>query len=234
MVQQWERGDHIPGVIYRPLYARVTGLPELELFGAPLPPGPRSRPDPGYARLRRGVDETLTIGAMPPAALDDWESSVLRHAEATRDRPAIALMHDLAADLAELSHALKRQRSAGTVVHLTRTVAQMAGLMCLTLIKLDDRTAFRQWARTARIAAAEARDSDTHAWVLAQEAYGHYYASDFTEAIALAEMSQQVNSRWSGPSWQRHWRPVLKRLSGRRGPRRPAQPSGALRVCSTS
>uniref|UniRef100_UPI0013F155D4 hypothetical protein n=1 Tax=Actinomadura roseirufa TaxID=2094049 RepID=UPI0013F155D4 len=33
-----------------------------------------------------------------------------------------------------------------------------------------------------------------------------YYASDFTEAIALAEMSQQVNSRWSGPSWQRPWR----------------------------
>ncbi|WP_131741263.1 transcriptional regulator [Actinomadura roseirufa] len=47
MIKQWERGDYIPGPIYRPLYARVTGLSELDLFGddgettvaEPLPAG---------------------------------------------------------------------------------------------------------------------------------------------------------------------------------------------------
>ncbi|WP_157430974.1 hypothetical protein [Actinomadura macra] len=33
MIQQWERGDHIPGPIYRPLYAHLTGTSEAELFG---------------------------------------------------------------------------------------------------------------------------------------------------------------------------------------------------------
>ncbi|MFC5746032.1 hypothetical protein [Actinomadura rugatobispora] len=32
MIKQWERGDSVPGPIYRPLYAKVTGKTEAELF----------------------------------------------------------------------------------------------------------------------------------------------------------------------------------------------------------
>jgi tetratricopeptide (TPR) repeat protein len=64
--------------------------------------------------------------------------------------------------------------------------------MMLTLVKLDDRTSFRRWARTARAAAGEVGDPVTHAWVLAQEAYGHYYADDLDEAIAVAQGAQAV------------------------------------------
>jgi tetratricopeptide (TPR) repeat protein len=68
----------------------------------------------------------------------------------------------------------------------------MAGLMCLTLVKLDDRHAFRSWARTARIAAQEAGDPVTHSWVRAQEAYGHYYAGDLPQAIDVAQDAQRL------------------------------------------
>jgi len=63
---------------------------------------------------------------------------------------------------------------------------------CLTLIKLDERRAFRGWAATARVAATEADDPATYSWVLAQEAYGHFYGDDFREAVRVARQAQVV------------------------------------------
>jgi len=73
----------------------------------------------------------------------------------------------------------------------------MAGLMCLTMIKMNERAAFRGWARTARLAANEAGDPLTYSWVRAQEAYGHYYSGDFTEAIYVAQHSQVLSGQIS-------------------------------------
>jgi hypothetical protein len=111
---------------------------------------------------------------------------------ATKHRPVSLLLGDLTADFVELKRALTRCRSSSTLRQLTRTAAHMSGLMCLTLIKLDERAAFRGWARTARIAAVEAGDPVTHSWVLAQEAYGHYYSDDLTDAVDVARQAQAV------------------------------------------
>jgi tetratricopeptide (TPR) repeat protein len=66
----------------------------------------------------------------------------------------------------------------------------MSGLMCLILVKLDERDGFRNWARTARIAAQEIGDPETYSWVRAQEAYGHYYSGDLPQAIDVARDAQ--------------------------------------------
>jgi tetratricopeptide (TPR) repeat protein len=100
------------------------------------------------------------------------------------------MLSSLTSDLIELRCALARCRSSATMRHLTRVVAQMAGLICLTLVKLDSRNEFRSWARTARIAAQEAGDPATCSWVRAQEAYGHYYAGDLVHAIEVARDAQ--------------------------------------------
>jgi hypothetical protein len=71
----------------------------------------------------------------------------------------------------------------------------MAGLMCLTLIKMDERAAFRRWARTARLTAREAGDLLTHSWVRAQEAYGHYYSGDLPEAVQVARHAQELSGK---------------------------------------
>jgi hypothetical protein len=146
----------------------------------------------GIERLRRGLNEALTDGTMADASLDDWERAVVRYGRLSRDRPAIVLLDDLATDLDELRRALARHRSASALRRLTRVAAQMAGLMCLTFCRLDDRPAFRRWARTARLAANEAGDKETRSWVLAQEAYGHYYSADLLEAIEVAKHAQAI------------------------------------------
>lgn len=142
-------------------------------------------------QLRYALDDTFNEGAMTPVTLDDWESAVVRYGLISRDRPARLLVSDLASDIAELRRLLSNRRPLSTARRLARLTAQMTGLMCLALIKLDDRHAFRGWARTARTAAHEAGDPETLSWVLAQEAYGHYYSGDYLEAIAVSAMAEE-------------------------------------------
>jgi hypothetical protein len=86
----------------------------------------------GDARLTLGADGSIDIAAGP----DEWEDP----------RPPTSWNFDASSP-------------AGTVLRrLTRVTAQIAGLMLLTLIKLDVPLAARNWARTARVAADEAGD----------------------------------------------------------------------------
>jgi tetratricopeptide (TPR) repeat protein len=144
--------------------------------------------------VRKSLHEMVGDNPMSEAAIGDWEQTVLQHARATRYQHPCVLIDGLMSDLADLEQELARCRSASALRRLMRVAAQMAGLMCLTLVKLDERTASRKWARTARVAADEAGDPVTLAWVLAQEAYGYYYGGDINEAIDIAERAQAAVS----------------------------------------
>lgn len=142
--------------------------------------------------IRRTLNEAVGDNPMSDTTVEDWERTVLEHGRAARYQPPEILAGNLAADLVDLRDELARCRSARTMRRLTRVAAQMAGLMCLALVKLDERSAFRRWARTARIAATEVGDPATLAWVRAQEAYGHYYAGGLLEAIDVARHAQDI------------------------------------------
>jgi Helix-turn-helix domain len=158
-----------------------------------IPSGPAALHE--AEQVRRGLDAVLHGATVSEAVLEDWERTAFRYGEYTRDRPAGALLMDLTVDLSDLKQAMARCRSASALRRLTRVAALMSGLMVLTVVKLDDRAAFRRWARTARRAAQEADDPVTHAWVLAQEAYGHYYAEDPAQAIDVAQEAQAAAPR---------------------------------------
>jgi tetratricopeptide (TPR) repeat protein len=68
----------------------------------------------------------------------------------------------------------------------------MSGLACLSVVRLDERKEFGCWAKTARTAAVQAGDSATLSWVLAQEAYGHFYADRLTDALSAARHAQEL------------------------------------------
>jgi transcriptional regulator with XRE-family HTH domain len=142
--------------------------------------------------LRQELGDVLCEGSMAEGSLDEWEQSVLQHGRATRDRPAGRIYADLTADLAELKRAVRRCHTASALRRLTRMTAQMSGLMYLTLVKLDKPNTSRRWARTARIAAQESDDPATQSWVLAQEAYGHFYSGDLAGAITVARHAQDT------------------------------------------
>lgn len=141
-------------------------------------------------RLRTEVNDIVAGEALSGSSLDDWERAVAQHGRATRYKPGQVLLRDLLLDFAELRRLLERPRSASTVRTLTRTAAELAGLVSLTLIKLGQAEAAKEWVRTARLAADEADHPRVRAWVLAQDAYIDYYRGDLHGAIATAEDAQ--------------------------------------------
>lgn len=143
--------------------------------------------------LRQQMNE-LFGDAMSEASIEEWERIAIRYAKATRDRAAGILLGDISQDLAELNRAIERQRSVQALRRLTRVAAQMSGLMLLIFCLLDDRHAFRRWARTASLAGNEAGDPETLSWILAQEAYGHYYAGDISEAVDVSRRASEIVS----------------------------------------
>lgn len=209
-VARWEAGEYSPQPWQRPRIAEAFGLSPGEFNGL-LDEGETMGGVVGLVEILPGVDvtlsrieqlrcslnETIAETAMTSVGLDDWEQTVFRHGQVARDRAPSVLLGDLSADLGELHSALVRCRSLSALRRLTRCTAQMAGLMCLTLIKLDERIAFRGWARTARLAADESGDPLTYSWVRAQEAYGYYYSGDFTEAIYVAQHAQVLSDQIS-------------------------------------
>ncbi|MGH8939996.1 MAG: helix-turn-helix domain-containing protein, partial [Actinomycetes bacterium] len=120
------------------------------------------------------------------------EHTVHRYALTFYGRPAAELLVSLTADFTELRRLLERRRAVLVPTRLMRVVAQFAGLMCATLVRLDDQVAARNWARTAKTVAHEAGDSKLHAWVLSQEAYSLYYGGDLVEAAYVAAQAQHV------------------------------------------
>ena len=216
-IARWEAGETEPQPWLRPKLAAALGiavadvarlldvgpvsspgavleLPDQELLlGDQIPRRPAE-----FAALvtdtaehrRQELHDVLTGGLVSTAALDDWEQTVWRYGVGAKDQLPPQLLADLFTDVGDLQLLMQACRSASALRRLTRVAAQLAGLICLTLIKLDDRTAFRRWARTARLAATETDDLATISWVLAQEAYGHFYGGDTAEAVTVAQQAQ--------------------------------------------
>jgi tetratricopeptide (TPR) repeat protein len=145
-------------------------------------------------QVREGLADLLAEDAATRTSLDDWDHAVLRHGRATRDQPGEALLRDLGTDLAALKGTMRQHHTASALRRLTRAAAQLSGLMCLTLCRLDQPHAAHRWARTGVLAAERAGDPDTACWVLAQEAYGYFYAENLADAIGAARHAQAVVS----------------------------------------
>jgi len=145
--------------------------------------------------LRQGVTDQVAGTAMGTCSVEEWELTAAAHARATRYRPAALQLSDLANDVADLWRVLGSRQSVSSLRRVTRVAAQLAGLMSLTLIKLDERAASLRWARTAWTAANEVEDPSIQSWVGAQEAYAHYYAGEHVAAVNVARRAQAVGGR---------------------------------------
>ncbi|WP_331733439.1 XRE family transcriptional regulator (plasmid) [Embleya sp. NBC_00888] len=194
--ERWMAGD-VKGRPY-PDTCRVLehlfGVPAADLF-SPMPEPEVSKP--GDEDFRREIHDALTRGRQGAAQARVWEEVVLRHALATRRRPDAELLPELRRDFVALTTALEQPQSLAGLRTLTRTAAWMGGLMTLCLVRSGAHERARAWARTAWTAADEADDDAVRAWVLAEDAYGLFYAGDPSGAAALARRAQGAGG-WRG------------------------------------
>jgi transcriptional regulator with XRE-family HTH domain len=147
---------------------------------------------PAFDDLRRLIDERVGSSSIGASGLDRWQEIVELHAAATRHRPPFVLARELADDLLELRRLLSLPQRATMVTEITRLTAQMAGMMSLTLLKVNDQHGSRVWARTALHAADESGDRRIGGWVRAQQAHTAYYAGDLAGAIRLARGARAI------------------------------------------
>ncbi|SFF75045.1 Helix-turn-helix domain-containing protein [Actinacidiphila alni] len=142
--------------------------------------------------LHRSISEALTAaGPMTDAGIRDWEYTVALHGKSTRWRPESELLPDLLSDIADLQRILNHRHTPQARRRLTTCLAQLAGLIALTLLKTGDPGA-RDWWRTGRAAANAAEDRATLSWIYAQQAYQLYYDGDLRGALELAGHAQYV------------------------------------------
>jgi transcriptional regulator with XRE-family HTH domain/tetratricopeptide (TPR) repeat protein len=189
-----QRNSHVrsAAVAHRARTAAIgSGIPDPGLGSATDVGGAASGLDQAES-VRRWLTGVLVGGAVSPSSIDAWEQAVLHHGRATRIRPAGEHLTELMADLAEVGHLIERSRSASSLRSLVRVTAHLSGLVCLLFVKLDERDAFRRWAATARVAAAESGEPATLSWALAQEAYGHFYSGDLRAAVSTAQQAQEL------------------------------------------
>jgi hypothetical protein len=131
-------------------------------WARPIPASANRASAGGPSRRSSGSGRACTTPSAPARSPPQgWRSGRKPWAGTAWPRvtaPAGLLLGELAADVVELQRVLARRHTASALRRLTRITAQLAGLMFLTLIKLDVPLAARNWARTARVAADEAGD----------------------------------------------------------------------------
>ncbi len=189
MIQQGERGDHVPGPIYRPLYARVTGMTEEELFGVLPPAAPfvgtdedrrhllaclsllgvetASRTEP-LEPIRQALMKALPGGAREHL-VQHWEEVAYEQGHAFLTTPPDQLLPDLAADIVTLLAGVQSAKGS-TKPALCGPAGKLAALTAMTASNLGQQRHARDWWSTARHAADASKDRDLRTWVRGHEA----------------------------------------------------------------
>lgn len=95
---------------------------------------------------------------------------------------------ELTGEITDLQRPLNHRHPPHIRRRLTRAMAQMSGLIALTLLKMGD-AGSRDWWRTGRAAAAAAEDRATLSRIYAHEAY---YSGNTVGAVELVRRSQHL------------------------------------------
>ncbi|MBW8484771.1 hypothetical protein [Actinomadura parmotrematis] len=196
MIKAWERGDHLPGPRYRPLYARVHQRPESDLFPAPAAP----------ALIPTTADDTVeALDLARRVAASDVGGDTLTALEAAVDDLASAY------PTSDPGHLLGRIRrhlhyvdglldARMTLAERRRLIAVGGWLSLLAAtchIDLHQRAPAAARLRSAAALAWHAEHSEIAAWCLETEAWQALTEGNHRRALDLSRAARQAAPRGS-------------------------------------
>jgi hypothetical protein len=188
MIKQWERGDHVPGPIYRPLYAKITGKSETELFDPAAPPDDDELEALDLARRVAASDVGEETLAALELAVDDLASAYPR----TPPRELLVRVRR------HIAYVGKLVDSRMTLAERRRliTVGGWLSLLAATCgIDLHQRSGAAARLRTAASLAKHADHSEILAWCLETEAWQAVTDGRYRRAIELSQGAQRIAPR---------------------------------------
>lgn len=192
-IKQHEDGLHLPGDLYRPVYAATIGVAETELFGVPGPAGQRVDNELEALELARRVaatdvtEETLTVLEM---TVDELASAYPRI-------PPAELLARVRRHLGYVSQLLDARMTLAARRRLIVVGGWLSLLAATCDIDLGERPAAAARLRTATQLAEHADHREIMAWCLETRAWQVLTDGDFRRAVALAEGAQRIAPRGS-------------------------------------
>lgn len=176
-------GEEDENVLRRTLLKFLAGAGGVALDGQTLG---------SVENIRRRMDETLVLGTVSPAMLDQWEESILGFGRQYMNAPPLRLLCDVMLEFSIVRKAMEHRQPVDLQERLCRMAAQLSGLCGMLMIDLGDHRQARSFFRTGRIAADETGDRPLRAWVTAREALVPLYYGDPREALSLAKKSRDM------------------------------------------
>jgi hypothetical protein len=147
--------------------------------------------------IRRGADRLLETQSVSAATVDHWEMAAGTYEYLRMTAPAPVLLTQMLLDFADLQQILGSRQPLDFQRRLYRVMAQLAGMIGITLVdNSDHRTETQAWFHTARLAADETGDRILRAWVAVAESLSYlWYGRPAERAVQLAQTAQALAGR---------------------------------------
>lgn len=137
--------------------------------------------------IRTGLASALTGEEPQDLDVDEWAEVAWEYGRSYGTASPDALVGDLAADLADVQQRLDHERDDLRRADLTGVIAQLSGVLALSLSNLDQTRAARRWWRTARQAADASGIQPIQVWVRSCEGMRALYQQRPERTLALSE-----------------------------------------------
>jgi tetratricopeptide (TPR) repeat protein len=143
--------------------------------------------------VRMRADTLLETQSVSIASLDAWEALPHDYGRLQFTTPAHTFLAQVLRDFAELRNVLSRRQPLDVQMRLYRVMAQLAGLIAISMNDVSDARESRAWLHTARLAADETGDRLLRAWIVAREAMLYlWYGRPVARAVELTRAAQAM------------------------------------------
>jgi transcriptional regulator with XRE-family HTH domain len=132
---------------------------------------------PALNAIRHGLVSSVTGREPGDLDVDEWEQIAHDYGVAYFTEQPAALIHNLAAELADLQGELNLVPDEEDIVHkgLSRSAALLAAVMAMSLVNVGEFQQSRLWWRAARQTADASRDPAVRIWVRGHDAMHALY-----------------------------------------------------------
>jgi transcriptional regulator with XRE-family HTH domain len=173
---------------------RPAGREQLRHLPSALsgPAGPAPLFD-ALGSVRTRTDALLESQLISTAGVDTWEEVADNYGRLQLTTPALTLLAQVAGDVTELRGILAHRQTVEVQRRLSRVLAQLAGLIAITVNHVSDSRESAAWLHTARLAADETGDRVLRAWVTAHQSMLYlWYERPAERAVELSRRAQAI------------------------------------------
>lgn len=146
--------------------------------------------------VRDQTNRLLEAQSVSMSSVDGWEELPYNYGKLQLTVPAHEFLASIVCDFADLRNILSRRQPLDLQKRLYRVMAQLAGLIAISVNDVSRGQEAHAWLHTARLAAEETGDRELRAWIAARKAMLYlWYERPAERAVYFARMAQAMSGK---------------------------------------